>query len=67
MSDEGDRWFAIEQDRKREQMKRDARLKKLQRDYARESRHRSAVPVKMRVSKWTKDENGILSRTVIGE
>jgi hypothetical protein len=69
MSEEGDRWFFIEQDRKREQAARDRRLKTRlrNRDYARESRHRSAVPVKMKVSKRHTDEHGNRCRTISGE
>ena len=68
-NDEGDRWFHIAQDRKREQNKliRRAIKRERAREYARRSREMTTAPVTMSVTEWVEDEHGNLCRTVRGE
>lgn len=77
MTDEGFRWFRITQDRKRELKAMQARIRK-RRDRAkkREQAKRreqyiearcQGVGVGMKLSEWTVDEHGNLSRILYGE
>jgi hypothetical protein len=68
MSEEGDRWFRIEQDRKRALRKIEARAKKrlLNEKHRDLRKHRAAIPTEMTASEWFVDEFGNLSRIIIG-
>lgn len=70
---ESDRWFHIEQDRRREQAARVRRAKKraataalrervLERAFA-----PKAIQTKMNLTEWTLDEHGNLSRILFGD
>jgi hypothetical protein len=65
--DEGERWFHIEQDRKRELQARVRRAKRrVERAARREQTRQQGVnpKIRMQVSEWAYDENGVLTRTI---
>lgn len=72
MTDEGDRWFAVEQDRKRERQQRASRAKRrAQRSAQREQELQRAfagkTDVQMQITEWETDEHGNLCRKVFAE
>lgn len=70
---ESDRWFHIEQDRKRERTARVRRAKKRAATMARREAtldrafQTKTIQTKMNLTEWTLDEHGNLSRVLFGD
>lgn len=73
MSDEGERWFAIEMQRKREKRQRTDRARRraqkaAQREQALQRVFSGTTPkLKMQVTEWETDAQGNLSRKIYAE